>query len=47
VEIAYRTYSDGVVRFHDDYGRHSTVEEHEAYQNAEKAEKSIALIEDI
>ena len=47
VEIAYQTYSDGVVRFHDDYGRHSTVEEHEAYQNAEKAEKSIALIEDI
>lgn len=49
VEIAHRGGGggNGVVRFHDDYGRHSTIEEYEAYENAEKAEKSIALLGDI
>ena len=48
VEIGHRGGGGGaVVRFHDDYGRHTTVEEYDVYKNAEKAEESIALLEDI
>tara|TARA_R110002060_G_scaffold27726_2_gene37594 strand:+ start:160 stop:621 length:462 start_codon:yes stop_codon:yes gene_type:complete len=41
IEIGSRIHNTATVRFHDDYGRHSSTDEFKVYQQAELVEKSM------